>query len=896
MDDSGNIAVPLENLYEIKRRLTNIRVTAKYQGIKLEYQESRHTVLDVLSRISAKVQIWKAAYISQEAVLQLLQDWHETVERQGLLLILMDSLQTLKEKANNYSSKAALGEDSQLVARQVKEAELEVEQITQPVTAVRWTMERVVSAWEMYNKCLSSLQTWLAQKHSPAQCPAAGTKDMSEWTSCQAKLNEAGNFLIEVTESTTSRAMAEQLSKVNMQWAECMKRTMFEVSSEPSVGPPSLQTMHSLTQEASWLLRQPLEVASVPLKATRQKLQGLSKKMAEVDLSCLSPSTELQTSNTVNLQKALPQVLAAAEANCAELQRAASGLEGRLAELDRWSSEALDWHQHREDRKHRGRSALEPAAKVLISRGPPLENQVVSEGQDLLDLVARVQKTSPLQNLSTSDLQDRISEAVSHCQEIFGMFCSLGFLQHVETPRKTPGEPEAGLLVVARTKHVHQIGNVTLQNQDPDPEEKESSSSSKGQTLKPRIRGQPNTGRSDTTSPQPLVMVRSEVHSKAQSMARSRLEKARSRLQGRIQQAIRLFGGREVSVSQAKKKQKALKILQPSILDEFLSAVECLGAFCTGAQLQDLMLLSDSVRKQWEDVRRDMAAFVPIVWCQIRDGHQSFSAVQCETQTNTLHITTDQTDRGSVSQHQVVMDGGASDEVESLQELCETLTQGQSFCQATDRLQESDEAQEAQPSDAVLTSDCRGRQPRGTPLLRMSADTRQHSNRQKQSVDRQQQDLSPVCGSVTAQPQGETLHLRAQGVLAEREGQLGSCGLENKLKSALGSKEQPLKARLLHVTESRQQTQAHIQAVVRGDTVETKQEAEWTVIPETAASQQEVVSSEQGVLERYRKSCSAFQSQLQKNKPTFGGRYPRLCQLVYRAGPKEATTDFKTGV
>lgn len=222
------------------------------------------------------------------------------------------------------------------------------------------------------------------------------------------------------------------------------------------------------------------------------------------------------------------------------------------------------------------------------------------------------------------------------------MFCSLGFLQHVETPRKTPGEPEAGLLVVARTKHVHQIGNVTLQNQDPglaspgtpsftprprmaglrgwtktqpanthdkptivitqaepviqffsksntqvscpsqkdqplparirtpvgptspvlskhvtspDPEEKESSSSSKSQTLKPRIRGQPHTGRSDTTSPQPLVMVRSEVHSKAQSMARSRLEKARSRLQGRIQQAIRLFGGREVSVSQAKKKQ-----------------------------------------------------------------------------------------------------------------------------------------------------------------------------------------------------------------------------------------------------------------------------------------------------------------------------------------------------
>lgn len=46
--------------------------------------------------------------------------------------------------------------------------------------------------------------------------------------------------------------------------------------------------------------------------------------------------------------------------------------------------------------------------------------------------------------------------------------------------------------------------------------------------------------------------------------------------------------------------QKALKILQPAMLEEFLCAVEGFGAFCSGSQLQDLMLLSDSVRNQWE--------------------------------------------------------------------------------------------------------------------------------------------------------------------------------------------------------------------------------------------------------------------------------------------------------
>lgn len=87
----------------------------------------------------------------------------------------------------------------------------------------------------------------------------------------------------------------------------------------------------------------------------------------------------------------------------------------------------------------------------------------------------------------------------------------------------------------------------------PVPEEEGSSSSSQTSTWKPR--GQPNTVRSAKTSPQPPVMIHSEVHSKAQSMARSRLEKARFRLQARIQQAITLFGGKEMSESQAKRKQ-----------------------------------------------------------------------------------------------------------------------------------------------------------------------------------------------------------------------------------------------------------------------------------------------------------------------------------------------------
>ncbi|KAM4521617.1 nesprin-2a isoform 3-T4 [Odontesthes bonariensis] len=964
MDEFGNVVVPNEKFDEIKHCLTNIRVTAKYEGIKLEYQESRHTVLDLLKQISTKVQTWKAPCKSQETIRVLLQDWHETVEHQGVLLILMDALQNLEERANTYTSKASLGENSQRVTRQVREAESEAELVTQAVATARGMMERAESAWETYNKCLTSLQAWLPQRIPlQAQCPAVDIQDMSD---CHAQLNEVGNFLIEVTETATSLILAEQLSKVNMQWADCMKKTVFEVPLEPSVGASCLQMVHSLTQETSLLMRQPLEVASVPLKANRQKLQSLKKKMEEMDMSSLIPSPDFQTSHKEKLQHTLVQI-AEAERTCGELQRAASMLEGRLAELDHWNTDALDFCDQLREKILKGRSASESTTKVLISRGLEIVQRVVTEGQDLQKLVAGIQKTSPLKHLTTSCMKNRISAAVSHSQDILRKFSSLGFKQEVgeipETVFQTQKQPERGSYVVATTKHVDQIGNVVLQNQDPNPipahmsprrtrgfqgsksqhintEDEEgivlprvvikmvsqplrepvhhiqpfaptakeakselsvqlqtisksqphassfsqkdqpamtstavgpkcpespvlstpaasSSASLRTQNIKHKSRTvvQPNTPQSPTP-PQPPVMISSEVHSKAQSMARSRLEKARLRLQGRIQQAIKLFSGKEFSESQAKKKQKALKILQPAMLEEFLGAVEGFGAFCSGPQLQDLMLLSDSVTKQWEDVRREMAAFVRILRSKIREGEHPYSVLQCEMCTNVLSEDTDQTDLHALQLQQSVTEGAASVEehVESLGELCETLMLRKTSFLETHQLTDIDEVQETQTSDTALLPD-RGRQPEGNVPLsptRMPADTQpDNSLPQKQRVEGTQQ-LSPVVKVVSVQ-QGDILQVQRQDVPTESKSHLiqsKGCGSEQKLKSSLRAKEQLLTARLLHVAESSTQTQTHIQTVVRSNSVESKQEAQWTVISEQTARPQLEHQSEHDAPER----------------------------------------------
>lgn len=53
-----------------------MRVSAKYHGIRLEYQEHRHTVLDLLAQLTLKLRTWKRGYISQEAVRVLMKDWN----------------------------------------------------------------------------------------------------------------------------------------------------------------------------------------------------------------------------------------------------------------------------------------------------------------------------------------------------------------------------------------------------------------------------------------------------------------------------------------------------------------------------------------------------------------------------------------------------------------------------------------------------------------------------------------------------------------------------------------------------------------------------------------------------------------------------------------------------
>ncbi|GLD47572.1 nesprin-2 [Lates japonicus] len=424
LDEDGNMTVPTDKMEELKRRFTSVRVTAKYHGIKLEYREHRHTVLDLLGQIRTKLRVWKRPYISPEAVRVLLQEWHELVNTQELPSLLEAALHKLKQISEKYSSKSALAADYHHVSQQVKQLEEDTAVVLEEVNTVKSTMGRVLSTWDSYSDCLSSLQAWLEQGSatlSPGHRAEVTSESMAEWGSRHAHLNEVGNFLIESTDPQTSRSLAEELRRLNMHWAEFVKRNTFDSVAEPSGNVQARpQDPQALIREATLILKEPLEAMAGPLRTYRKRIQFIMRKLKEVDLDALASSPECPADQIQKLKLAIPEVMQTmfeAEQVCAELQHSVSGLDSRLAELLHWETEARELYQLlRAAERQRQQRGQDPRARVLISRGLQLEGQVVTEEQDLQVMVMTNQKNSPIQYLHASAIQDRVRAAVAQSQ------------------------------------------------------------------------------------------------------------------------------------------------------------------------------------------------------------------------------------------------------------------------------------------------------------------------------------------------------------------------------------------------------------------------------------------------------------------------------------------------
>ncbi|XP_035761763.1 nesprin-2a, partial [Neolamprologus brichardi] len=374
----------------------------------------------------------------------------ELVYTQELPSMLETAIRKLKQISEKYSNKSALASDYQHVSQQVKQLEEDTAVVLEDVTTVKSTMGRVLSAWDSYSDSLSSLQAWLEQcSATHSHRPELTSASMAEWGSRQAHLNEVGNFLIESTDPQTSRSLAEELRKVNMQWAEFVKKNTLENIGEPmEVTHVNPEEIRALIREGTLILKEPLDVMAGPLRTYRKRLQFIMRKIKDVDLDALASVPECPADQLQKLKLAVPEVmqtLSEAEKVCVELQHSVSGLDSRLAELLHWETEARELYHQLRATDQQQKQVQTSQARVTISRGLQLEGQVVTEEQDLQVIVSTNQKSSPLHYLHASAMQDRVRAAVAQSQEAVGMLSSLGARR--DRSRSPPAGPPSKVFI-----------------------------------------------------------------------------------------------------------------------------------------------------------------------------------------------------------------------------------------------------------------------------------------------------------------------------------------------------------------------------------------------------------------------------------------------------------------
>uniref|UniRef100_A0A663F6D7 Spectrin repeat containing nuclear envelope protein 2 n=1 Tax=Aquila chrysaetos chrysaetos TaxID=223781 RepID=A0A663F6D7_AQUCH len=218
-----------EKLEEMKKRFSNIHFTNS--NTFLEYHYGLCSA--IANEVMLKLNIWDMKYGTKESVESLLENWNVSLKYMyhTLTIIVLPHLfliQACVYLKNKNISNPDLAEDPQEISRLFKTVESKISMCRDYIFNVNTTLQKVLSSWSNYTENIHLLKTWLEEKRNehPKEIPA---EILAKWNSVHGSLNEAGNYLIEVSKEQVGSNIAKELKKLNRRWAKFIKRTHFTV-------------------------------------------------------------------------------------------------------------------------------------------------------------------------------------------------------------------------------------------------------------------------------------------------------------------------------------------------------------------------------------------------------------------------------------------------------------------------------------------------------------------------------------------------------------------------------------------------------------------------------------------------------------------------------------------
>uniref|UniRef100_A0A8C1YUK6 Spectrin repeat containing, nuclear envelope 1a n=1 Tax=Cyprinus carpio TaxID=7962 RepID=A0A8C1YUK6_CYPCA len=203
-------------------RLNYISTSSHVHLSKLEFWESKYSMLAFLTLTESKLKSWIIKYDRLESMELLLQSYGDFVEGQQFFEKYESSHQALINAAELYiKTDSSVEGGVKLFLREVSD---QWRSLSVEVRSVRSMLEEVQCNWLRYNSCVASLQAWLEDAQGALRQPENTKREffrnLAHWMDQHAAMNDAGNFLIETCDETVTCDIKHQLLLLNGRWRE----------------------------------------------------------------------------------------------------------------------------------------------------------------------------------------------------------------------------------------------------------------------------------------------------------------------------------------------------------------------------------------------------------------------------------------------------------------------------------------------------------------------------------------------------------------------------------------------------------------------------------------------------------------------------------------------------
>ncbi|XP_010221465.1 PREDICTED: nesprin-2 [Tinamus guttatus] len=385
-EDEKNMPLVLpEKLEEMKRRFSNIQFTNS--NTFLEYHCGLCSA--IANEVMLKLNIWSMKYGTKESVESLLEDWNNFIEEKRLEKHLETATHICEDLKNQNLSRPDLAGDPQEINKLLKTVGSKISMCRDYISNVNSTLKKVLTSWSSYTENIHLLKTWLEEKRNeqPEEIPA---EILTNWNSVHGSLNEAGNYLFEVSKEQVGSNIAKELKKLNRRWAKFIKRTQFEVR---LLGMQEDQKKQVHKSEGN--LESPLKAFSDMAELSREAFRSHVQKEELVE----------ESADAAEKARGLPE-------SVEEMEVLLKGVDSWAAELE----QLLGQIRHQE----RVEPETEEHLQSLAARGTLCQEQVVAAEEILQSLMQNASSQVSQQHSHTTGLQARLKEAKDKIEAAMG--------------------------------------------------------------------------------------------------------------------------------------------------------------------------------------------------------------------------------------------------------------------------------------------------------------------------------------------------------------------------------------------------------------------------------------------------------------------------------------------